>query len=155
MLCCTELNAGENMNSLIWLWAWFIIGELVYILKRAYYLVTGPSPVANNYTQFLQRCWPPLLVRGMAGAGVYWLTFYPEILSQAISLTGLNWQLHSPIPHYAVVAFFFGMGMDSILDFGLSKIPYLKDWLPQMPPPLPKAQIADPPPLAERKHEGA
>jgi hypothetical protein len=141
--------------SLLWLWIWFIIGELIYILKRAYYLITGPNPIANDYKQFLQRCWVPLLIRAITGAGVYWLTFYPEVLSEAISLVGLNIQLHSPIPHYAVVALFFGMGMDSILDFALSKVPYLKDWLPQMPAPLPKAQIANPPAPENRKAEGA
>jgi hypothetical protein len=144
-----------TLESLAWLWLWFIIGELIYILKRAYYLITGPNPVANDYHQFIRRCWAPLLVRAVAGAGVYWLTFYPELLSDAISLTGLTLQLHSPIPHYAVVALFFGMGMDSILDFAVSKIPYLKDWLPQMPPPLPKSQVANPPAPEDRKAEGA
>jgi hypothetical protein len=141
--------------SLLWLWLWFIIGELVYILKRAYYLITGPNPVANDYKQFLDRCWAPLLVRGITGAGVYWATFYPEVLSDGLKLAGLNWAFHSQIPHYAVVAFFFGLGMDSLLDFALSKIPYLRDWLPQMPPPLPKAQVANPPAPEDRKAEGA
>ena len=141
--------------SLVWLWAWFVVGELVYILKRAYYLISGPNPIANNPSQFIRRCWAPLLVRGIAGAGVYWLTFYPELLTDAINLTGLNWQIHSAIPHYAVVALFFGMGIDSILDFATSKIPYLKDWLPQMPGPLPTAQVANPPAPHERQHEGA
>jgi hypothetical protein len=141
--------------SLMWLWLWFIIGELVYILKRAYYLITGPNPIANNYKQFLERCWAPLLVRAICGAGVYWLTFYPELLSDALSLAGINWQIHSSIPHYAVFALFFGLGVDSILDFVVSKIPYLRDFLPQMPAPLPKAQVANPPAPENRRAEGA
>jgi hypothetical protein len=140
--------------SLVWLWSWFIVGEMAYWLKRAYYLVTGPNPVANTYSQFLQRCWAPLLVRGIAGAGVYWLTFYPELLSGAMKLVGWHTEFHSPIPHYAVVALFFGLGIDNVLDFVVSKVPYLKDWLPQMPPPLPKVEVANPPKPEDRKAEG-
>ena len=120
----------------IWLWIWFFAGMSVYILKRAYYLVTGPNPVANTYGQFFSRCWIPLLVRVAVDSGVYWATFYPDIFDPFIAKFG--WQLHSPIPQYAVVAFFIGMGVDSIIDFAVTKIPYVKDWLPQMPPPLPK-----------------
>jgi hypothetical protein len=144
-----------TLESLAWLWLWFIIGELAYILKRAYYLITGPNPVANNYRQFLARCWAPLLVRAICGAGVYWLTFYPELLGDALSLTGISWKIHSSVPQHGVFALFFGLGVDSILDFAVSKIPYLKDWLPQMPPPLPKSQIANPPAPEDRKAEGA
>jgi hypothetical protein len=141
--------------SLSWLWLWFVIGELTYILKRAYYLVNGPNPIANTYGQFFQRCWPPLLVRAIAGGGVYWLTFYPELLSTVLTFFHWNTQFHSAIPHYAVFALFFGLGVDNLLDFALSKVPYLKDWLPQMPAPLPKSMIANPPPPETRKQEGA
>lgn len=124
----------------IWLWFWFIVGMAVYVLKRAYYLVTGPNPVANTYGDFFKRCWIPLLVRFVVDSGIYWLTFYPDLLNGAISFAaskfGWNVQLHSPIPQYAVVALFMGLGIDSIVDFAVTKIPYVKDWLPQMPPPL-------------------
>lgn len=140
--------------SLMWLWLWFIIGELIYWLKRGYYLINGPNPIANNFNQFIDRCWPPLLVRGVVGAGVYWATFYPEIVSDTLNFFHWNLQFHSPLPHYAVVALFFGLGVDNGLDFALSKIPYLKDWLPQMPAPLPKSQVANPPAPEDRKAEG-
>lgn len=142
------------LPSLIWLWLWFVIGQGVYQLKRAYYLVTGPNPIANSYRQFMQRCWPPILVRFAAGAGIYWATFYPEVLGDAIKAIGWNVTLHSPLPHFAVVALFFGLGIDNGLDFALNKIPYLKDWLPQMPGPLPKAEVANPPAPQDRKAEG-
>lgn len=123
-------------KHLLWLWLWFMIGMFTYVLKRAYYLVTGPNPVANSYTEFWKKCWPPLLIRAVVDSGVYWATFYPDVLNKALSSAGLSWQLHSPIPEFGVVALFFGLFVDSIVDFGVTKIPYVKDWLPQMPPPL-------------------
>jgi hypothetical protein len=132
----------------LWLWFFFSLGMAVYMLKRSYYLVTGPNPVANSYTQFIQRCWIPLIVRAAVDAGFYWITFYPDLFNYVLKLTPWDVQFHSPIPQYAVVAFFFGMGIDSIVDFAVTKIPWLNGWLPQMPGALPtKAptdkQIAD------------
>lgn len=110
------------------------------MLKRAYYLVTGPNPVANTYTEFIQKCWIPLLVRAVADSGIYWLTFYPDLFNAAIKGVGFTFQLHSPIPEFGVVALFAGLFVDSVIDFAVTKIPYVKDWLPQMPPPLPKPE---------------
>jgi hypothetical protein len=128
----------------LWLWFWFSIGMGVYMLKRAYYLVTGPNPIANSYSQFIHRCWIPLLIRTAVDAGIYWLTFYPDLLNYVIKeFTPWSAQLHSPIPQYAVVALFFGMGIDSIVDFAVSKIPWLNNLLPQMPGPLPTSSPTD------------
>jgi hypothetical protein len=126
-----------------WLWLWFTLGMLVYMLKRAYYLVTGPNPIATSYKQFIQRCWIPLLVRSAVDGGLYWLTFYPSLLNPLLKMSPWNIQLSSPVPQYAVFAFFFGMGIDSIVDFGVSKISWLKGWLPQMPGPLPTQSPTD------------
>lgn len=128
---------------LVWLWFWFLFGMVIYMLKRAYYLVTGPNPVANTYKEFIEKCWIPLLVRVVVDSGVYWLTFYPDILNDVIARFGFSFQLHSPIPQFGVVALFAGLFVDSIIDFAVTKIPYLKDVLPQMPPglkELPQAQ---------------
>ncbi len=121
---------------LVWLWMWFGVGVSVYVLKRAYYLVTGPNPVANSYPEFWEKCWIPVLVRAVVDSGIYWLSFYPDMLNGAIKLTGMDFQLHSALPQYGVVALFFGLGIESIVDFAVTKIPYVKDWLPQMPAPL-------------------
>lgn len=122
--------------NLVWLWWWFLFGMGVYMLKRAYYLVTGPNPVANNYTQFLQKCWIPLFVRAVVDSGFYWATFYPDLVNPVLKYFNISFELHSPLPHYGLVALFFGLGVDSLVDFLVTKIPFLKDWLPQMPPPL-------------------
>ena len=121
----------------LWLWLWFGGGMVVYMLKRAYYLVTGPNPIANNYGDFLRRCWIPLLVRAVVDSGVFWATFYPDFLNPVISKFGFNWQLHSPMSDMpGFVALFVGLGMDSLVDIAVTKIPGVKDWPPQMPPPL-------------------
>jgi len=101
--------------------------------------ITGPNPIANSYGQFWQRAWIPLFVRFVVDSGIYWLTFYPDLLNGALGFMGRfgwNVQLHSPIPQFAPVALFFGLGIDSLVDFAVTKIPYVKDWLPQMPGPM-------------------
>lgn len=131
-------------KHLLWLWGWFLFGMAIYMLKRAYYLVTGPNPVASNYTQFLERCWIPLLVRAVVDSGLFWLTFYPAILNPLISHFGFSFQLSSPMSQMpAPITLFIGLGVDSVIDFAVSKVPYVKDWLPQMPPPM-KGQNENP-----------
>src|SRR5215469_4890242 len=126
------------MNDL-WLWLWFLVGMFVYMLKRAYYLVTGPNPVANTYGEFIRKCWIPLLVRAVVDSGLFWAAFYPDMVNPMIAKFGFSFQLHSPMSAMpGPAALFIGLGMDSLVDFGVTKIPYVKDWLPQMPPPLPK-----------------
>ena len=121
----------------LWLWVWFGLGMSVYMLKRAYYLVKGPNPIANTYGQFINACWIPLLVRAVVDSGVFWATFYPDMLNPIAAKFGLTWQLHSPMSDMpGPVALFVGLAMDSIVDFAVTKIPVVRDWLPQMPPPL-------------------
>lgn len=127
------------MKHLLWLWLWFYIGMLTYWLKRAYYLVTGPNPIANNYKQFVERCWIPLLVRAFLESMVFWVLFTPGIADRMLAYfgwTSYGWAVQL-ITEVAPVAAFLGHTMDSIVDFGVSKIPWIKDVLPQMPGPLP------------------
>lgn len=126
------------MKHLAWLWLWFYIGVILYVLKRAYYLVTGPNPIANSYRQFFQRCWLPLLVRIGLESGLFWLCFNSELISKALDYIGwLNYAgAVMTVTQFAPMAFFFGHAIDSIADFAVSKIPFVKDVLPQMPGPL-------------------
>ena len=131
------------MKHQLWLWMWFYIGMFLYMLKRAYYLVTGPNPVANTYAQFVQRCWLPLLVRAGLESGIFWVCFTPGIVDKGLAYLGWeNWSWAvAMVTQFAAMAFFFGHAVDSIADFAVSKIPFVKDWLPQMPGPLkPPAQ---------------
>lgn len=126
------------MGHEIWLWAVMQAGMGLYMLKRAYYLVTGPNPVANSYPQFFQRCWIPLLVRWAIDSGVFWLMFTPGMIDRGLNYlgwTGWAWALEM-VTQFAPMAFFFGLAIDSIVDFVVSKTPFLNGWLPQMPGPL-------------------
>lgn len=122
----------------LWLFFWFFVGMLAYQLKRAYYLVTGPNPVANTYAQFMQRCWMPLLVRGFIDTMIYWVLFFPGIGTHLLSYLG--WSGYADaidlVTQVSPIAGLFGLSIDVISDFALSKVPIVKDIFPQMPAPL-------------------
>jgi uncharacterized membrane protein len=128
-----------------WLWLWFIVGSFAFWLKRAYFLTTGPNPVATSFKQFVQRSWAPLLVRFILDSGVYWSTFQPQVL--AASLRFMGWDQFASgvesVTKFGFFALFFGYVVDSIIDFAVIKIPGVKDILPQMPPPLPKPAVIE------------
>jgi hypothetical protein len=128
------------MNThLIWLWFWYSVGMGLYMLKRMYFLVTGPNPVANNYKQFWQRCWVPLLIRAAIDSAIFWMCFTPQLLPAALNYLGwsnFGW-VASVITQFGPCAFFFGHTVDSIVDLAVTKIPFLNGFLPQMPAPLP------------------
>lgn len=132
------------MKHLAWVWFWFYIGMASYWLKRAYYLVTGPNPVATTYMQFVQRCWIPLLVRGFLESLLFWILFTPGLADRVLGYLGWDsyeW-LVLLITEVAPLAAIFGHTLDSIADIAVSKIPFIKDILPQMPGPLPPAAPA-------------
>ena len=123
---------------LVWLWLWFLLGMTTYWLKRAYYLVTGPNPVATNYKQFLQRCWIPLVVRGFIDSLFFWALFTPGFADKALAYLGWTsfaWGV-TMITQFAPFAAAFGHAVDSVVDFAVSKLPWVRDVLPQMPGPL-------------------
>jgi hypothetical protein len=123
---------------LLWLWLWFLIGASMYWLKRAYYMVSPPNPVANNYAHFIQRAWAPLLVRFFADSMIFWTLFTPGFADKL--LAALGWQTAAwavdMVTQIAVFAAIFGFFSDSVADIAISKIPWVKDVLPQMPGPL-------------------
>jgi len=125
-------------KHLLWLWLWFTLGMLSYWLKRAYFLVTGPNPVANNYTQFIQRCWIPLVVRAFIDSLIFWALFTPGFVEKALDAVGWTcyaWVITS-VTQFAVFAAMFGHTVDSVVDLLVTKIPWVKDVLPQMPGPI-------------------
>jgi hypothetical protein len=126
-----------------WLWLWFAVGMLTYMAQRAYYGVQGPRPVATSYRDYVYRCWGPLLMRAVVDSGIYWVTFTPQAL--AALLRFYNWQQFASaiegVTSYGFFALFFGLGVDVAIDFGVTKIPLIRDNWPQMPPPLPQPAI--------------
>lgn len=130
---------------LLWLWFWFLLFMSLYWLKRAFYMVTGPNPVANSYPQFIQRCWAPLLIRAGLDSLVFWLLFTPGLADKA--LTSLGWTSFawaiSGVTQFAPFAATFGYTVDSVMDTVVSKVPGLSTLLPQMPGPLPSSPPTD------------
>ena len=131
------------MNAhLLWMWIWFIIGMVSYMLKRAYYGINPPNPVATGYVNYVQRAWVPLLIRGLLESMVFWLAFTPGLADRA--LTALGWTsydwLIQIVTTEAPAAAILGHAMDSVADMAISKIPYL-NLLPQMPGPLPQTIV--------------
>ena len=135
------LLTASDSRSVIYEWGWFLLGMSVYMLKRAYYLVKGPNPIANTYGQFVQVAWIPLVVRAVVDSGLYWLTFYPNLLTPLLKYVGWNIEVQYSLLHLGPATLFFGMGVDSVVDFLVSKIPFVRDFLPQMPPPLKAAVV--------------
>lgn len=135
------------MKQQAWLFLWFFIGMFTYMLKRGYYLITGSNPIANSWHQFFQRCWVPLLVRFVIESVIYWASFTGQLVAMALEHFGLVKYASAVglITQFAPMAFFFGLGVDVIVDFLVSKTPFLKDFLPQMPGPLPPPVPAPPP----------
>ena len=127
------------MNHTIWLYLWFYVGMFLYIMKRAYYLVTGPNPIASSYGEFFSRCWIPLLFRAAINGGIFAATFNAQLVAKGLTLMGWsNWaDAVGLITQFAPVAFFFGVTSDVFTDMAISKIGWLKEFLPQMPGPIP------------------
>ena len=124
-----------------WLWMWFLIGMLAYWLKRAYYGINPPNPIANGYLHWVQRSWAPLLIRAFIDSMAFWILFTPGVTDKALAAmgwTGYSWMI-SMITQFAVVSALFGYVADSVVDFSVTKVPFVKDVLPQMPGPLPKS----------------
>ena len=137
----------------VFLWFWFIFGALVYMVKRAYYLIKGPNPVATGVEDFVKVAGIPLGFRLVVDSGIYWACFAPEVLQSALAFFG--WQAAAGtiavVTKFSVFALFFGLGIDPLVDWVIGtvvgKLPFLKDFWPQMPPALPQQAPVDPIPI--------
>ncbi len=126
----------------LWLWLWFGVGALAYIVKRAFYMITGPNPVANNAEQYIRVAGIPIAYRLLVDSGFYWACFSPLLLQNMLRFFG--WQAGANVigvvTDYGVCALMFGLTVDSGMDWAIptviGKLPFLKDWWPQMPGPM-------------------
>lgn len=126
------------MKHEFWLWTWFLIGMGTYWLKRAYYGINPPSPVATGFGNYIQRSWAPLFIRSLLDSLAFWLLFTPGVTDKALDAMGWTndaWVVMM-ITQFAPCAALFGFVVDSIVDFAVTKIPFVKDVLPQMPGPI-------------------
>jgi hypothetical protein len=128
-----------------WLWLWFVLGELTYMSMRAHFMVRGPRPVATDYVDFVKRAWGPLLFRFGLENAVFGMLLNPNIAPAVLHAVG--WEsmattLETMI-QFSPVTYMMGLCGDVAADFGVVKIPFLKDIWPQMPPPLPQKAIVE------------
>jgi hypothetical protein len=132
------MHLQPNWHEVL-LWLWYFVGAFFYWLKRAYYGINPPNPVANGYIHYIQRSFVPLLIRFAAGSAFFWALFTPGAADHA--LAGLGWTnwawALSMVTQFAVFAAMFGFTVDGALDILISKTPGINTLLPQMPGPLP------------------
>jgi len=122
----------------VWLWLWYLIGVFFYWLKRAYYGINPPNPVATGYGHYVQRAWVPLSVRFFADSVIFWMMFTPGLADKGLAALGWEkaaWAV-SMATQLAPFSATFGFFIDGAADIAISKIPLVKDALPQMPGPL-------------------
>ena len=123
----------------------FALGITAYWYKRAYYGINPPQPVATGYIDWLKRSSAPLIVRALVDIMLFWLFFIPGYVDKLLGYLGWSeyeWVI-VPVIHVPPLAFFLGLSIDSLVDVGISKIPILRDWLPQMPGPLPQKAVVE------------
>lgn len=130
-------------KELMWLWLWYIVGSLMYMVKRAFYMITGPNPVANDTSQYIRVAGIPLLFRFVVDSTIFWVLFKPELVQAGLKSMGWEtwaWVLMM-ITQFAPVALLFGLAIDPLVDWAIptviGRVPFLKDWWPQMPGPIP------------------
>jgi hypothetical protein len=122
----------------LWVWFWFLLGMFTYWLKRAFYGINPPNPIATGYGNYIERCWAPLLVRAFLESLLFWMMFTPGLADKAFTYLGwtsYDWAVQL-LTSIAPAAAILGHTVDSVTDMAVSKIPGLKDILPQMPSPI-------------------
>lgn len=130
-----------------WLWLWFFIGAFLYMVKRAFYGIKPPNPVARDVSHYIEIAGIPLLFRFGLESAFFAGLFTPALAAKAFEAIGWeNWTwVISIITQFAVVAFVFGMAIDPMADWFIptviGRIPGLKDWWPQMPGPMPQPMV--------------
>jgi len=132
-----------DMTRGIWLTLWFIVGELTYMSMRAHFMVRGPRPVATGYIDFIKRAWGPLLFRFVAENAIFQMLLNPQLAPAVLHAFG--WESIAStlelMVKFAPVTCMMGLCGDVLGDFGVVKIPVLRDIWPQMPPPLPQKAV--------------
>ena len=132
-----------------WEWFWFLLFALIFVSKRAFFGITGPSPVANNLKQYVYRAGVPVTVRLFLDSLIFWVMFFPQLAQSALRYFGWEeWAgTIAAITAYSPVAALFGYVVDSFADFGIGtlakRIPFLGELWPQMPGPLPQKAVVE------------
>jgi len=113
----------------IWIWLLYASGQMVHILKRAGMAVRSRTNSIHSRLEFILFFWDSLLVRVVLCVGLFWVVLSnPRALAALLSLVGVDLAIEVPVSRGT--ALIFGYFADSILDWLVSKIPWLERELP-------------------------
>ncbi|HEV8384005.1 MAG TPA: hypothetical protein VGQ11_03970 [Candidatus Acidoferrales bacterium] len=111
------------------LWTLYLSGQLVHVLKRAGMAVRSKSNRIGSRREFIAFNWDALLVRVVLCAGLFWvLLTNPRGLTRIFMALGTNFTADVSIDLGS--ALILGYFADSILDWMVSKVPWLQKELP-------------------------
>ena len=111
------------------IWALYLLGQLVHILKRAGMAVRSKSNSIHTRFEFIAFQWDVLLVRIVLCAALFWvLLTNPHGLTRIFRLVGADVPLDISVD--LGTALILGYFADSVLDWLVSKIPMLQKELP-------------------------
>ena len=111
------------------IWALYLLGQFVHILKRAGMAVRSKSNRIRSRSEFISFNWDALLIRVVLCSGLFWvLLMNPRSLTRIFTLLGAG--ITADIPVDLGTALIFGYFADSILDWVVNRIPFLQKELP-------------------------
>ncbi|MCL5287870.1 MAG: hypothetical protein M1453_07755 [Acidobacteria bacterium] len=117
------------MHATLVIWALYLLGQILHVLKRAGMAVRSKSNSIRSRWEFVVFFWDALLVRVLLCAGLF-----AALLADPSGLTKLLASLGSGVTADITVnpgtALIFGYFADSVLDWLVSKIPMLQKELP-------------------------
>lgn len=128
-----------HMKLDVFLWIFFVLGQLLYVLKRAG--MSMRSGRIKKRRDYVFSNWDVLVIRMACELPIYWFIRHISIGAMA-SIIG--WNLPSWVPadvlNSPVAIFFVGLGADVLLDWisVSSKLPdALKKFIKETVPPVP------------------
>jgi hypothetical protein len=118
-----------QLHTMVMIWALYLLGQLLHILKRAGMAVRSKSNSIRSRIEFIEFSWDALVVRIVLCAGLFAaLLTNPHGLTRLFALFGAGITVDIFVdPGTALI---FGYFADSVLDWLVSKIPMLQKELP-------------------------
>jgi hypothetical protein len=118
-----------NQHTTAVIWALYLLGQVLHVLKRAGMAVRSRSNSIHSRIEFIAFYWDALLVRLMLCAGLFAaLLTNPRGLTKLLGMLGAG--INADISVDTGTALVFGYFADSVLDWLVSKIPMLQKELP-------------------------
>ncbi len=119
------------LNTTVMIWALYLLGQFLHVLKRAGMAVRSKSNSIRSRIEFIAFSWDALLVRVVLCAGLLAaLLTNPRGLTKLMAMLGAG--ITADISVDPGTALIFGYFADSVLDWLVSKIPMLQKELPTL-----------------------